>query len=83
MYMVKYVIKRIALMFFVLFTIMTMSFVLIKMLPNIDAEQFGKDAALVAQRREIMGYNKPILVRRLGYELVLIPHAGCMDCVRI
>ena len=63
MYMVKYVIKRIALMFFVLFTIMTISFVLIKMLPNIDAEQFGKDAALVAQRREMMGYNKPILVQ--------------------
>lgn len=63
MYMFKYVLKRIALMFFVLFTIMTISFVLVKLLPNIDAQQFGKDAQLIAQRREMLGYNKPILVQ--------------------
>lgn len=63
MYMFKYVLKRIALMFFVLFCIMTISFVLVKLLPVQDAEQFGKDAQLIKQRREALGYNKPILVQ--------------------
>lgn len=61
--MIKYVLKRIALMFFVLFVIMTMCFVLVKLLPVIDAEQFGKDMNLIRQRRELLGYNKPILVQ--------------------
>ncbi len=63
MYMFKYVLKRIALMFFVLFCILTISFVLVKLLPVQDAEQFGKDAQLIKQRREALGYNKPILVQ--------------------
>ena len=41
--MVKYVLKRIALMFFVFFTILTVCFVLKKLLPLVDAKQFGKD----------------------------------------
>lgn len=61
--MVKYVLKRIALMFFVLFVIMTMCFVLVKLLPVIDVAQFGKDMNLIKQRRELLGYNKPILVQ--------------------
>lgn len=61
--MIKYVLKRIALMFFVLFVIMTMCFVLVKLLPVIDAAQFGKDMNLIKQRRELLGYNKPILVQ--------------------
>ena len=60
--MFKYVLKRIALMFFVLFVILTMCFVLVKLLPVIDANQFGKDMNLIKQRREALGYNKPILV---------------------
>ena len=61
--MFKYVLKRIALMFFVLFVILTMCFVLVKLLPVIDANQFGKDMNLIKQRREALGYNKPILVQ--------------------
>ena len=61
--MVKYVLKRIALMFFVFFSILTICFILVKLLPVIDAEQFGKDMNLIKQRRELLGYNKPLLVQ--------------------
>lgn len=61
--MFKYVLKRIALMFFVFFCILTICFVLVKLLPMTDAQQFGKDANLILQRREALGYNKPILVQ--------------------
>lgn len=61
--MFKYVLKRIALMFFVFFVILTMCFVLVKLLPQTEAQQFGKDANLIEQRREALGYNKPILVQ--------------------
>ncbi len=61
--MFKYVCKRIALMIFVFFAILTMCFVLVKLLPQTDATQFGKDANLIQQRREALGYNKPILVQ--------------------
>ncbi len=61
--MVKYVLKRIALMFFVFFSILTICFVLVKLLPVIDAAQFGKDMNLIKQRRELLGYNKPLLVQ--------------------
>ena len=63
--MVKYVLKRIALMFFVFFTILTGCFVLVKLLPLVDAKQFGKDMNLIQQRREALGYNKPILIQYL------------------
>lgn len=59
--MVKYVLKRIGLMLFTFFVILTVCFVLIKLLPVTDASQFGKDQALIEQRRELLGYNKPIL----------------------
>ena len=61
--MLKYVIKRIALMIFVLFVILTMCFILVKLLPVTDATQFGKDMELILQRREALGYNKPLLVQ--------------------
>ncbi|MBE5887304.1 MAG: ABC transporter permease [Lachnospiraceae bacterium] len=61
--MFKYVLKRIALMFFVLFVILTMCFILVKLLPVIDATQFGKDMNMILQRREALGYNKPLLVQ--------------------
>ena len=63
MRMFKYVLKRLALMVFVFLAILTMCFVLIKLLPVIDAQQFGKDMKLIQQRREALGYNKPILVQ--------------------
>ena len=59
----KYICKRIALMFFVFFVILTMCFVLVKLLPVTDAAQFGKDMSLILQRREALGYNKPILIQ--------------------
>ncbi len=61
--MFKYVLKRIVLMIFVFFVILTMCFVLVKLLPQTEAQQFGKDANLIQQRREALGYNKPILVQ--------------------
>lgn len=61
--MFKYVLKRIGLMFFVFFIILTMCFVLVKLLPVTDAKQFGKDENLILQRREALGYNEPILVQ--------------------
>ncbi len=59
--MVKYVIKRILLMLMVFLLIISMCFVLIKMLPNKPAQQFGKDMQLIEMRREALGYNKPII----------------------
>ena len=59
--MVKYVLKRILLMLMVFMVIISMCFVLIKLLPNKPAEQFGKDMQLIEMRREALGYNKPII----------------------
>ncbi len=59
--MVKYAIKRILLMLMVFFIIISMCFVLVKMLPNRPAEQFGKDMQLIEMRRAALGYDKPII----------------------
>ena len=59
--MLKYVLKRILLMVMVFLIIISMCFVLVKMLPNKPAEQFGKDMALIEMRREVLGYNKPMI----------------------
>ncbi|MDO4377998.1 MAG: ABC transporter permease [Erysipelotrichia bacterium] len=61
MYLFKYILKRIVLMLFTFLVIITMCFIFIKLLPNIPAEQFGKDMALILQRRELLGYNLPIM----------------------
>ncbi len=61
MYLFKYILKRIVLMLFTFLVIITMCFIFIKLLPNIPAEQFGKDMALIMQRRELLGYNLPIM----------------------
>lgn len=63
--MVKYILKRIALMIFVFFVILTMCFILVKLLPMPDISAFGQDMNLVLRRRELLGYNKPILVQYL------------------
>lgn len=63
MYYLKYVTKRILLMLFTFSIIVTICFVLVKLLPNIPAQQFGKDMELIMQRREMLGYNKPIPVQ--------------------
>ena len=59
--MLKYVIKRILLMLMVFMIIVTMCFVLIKLLPSKPVEQFGKDMELIMRRRELLGQDKPIL----------------------
>ncbi len=59
----KYVIKRILLMFLTLFIIMTMCFILIKLLPLPAIREMGRDVNLILAKREQMGYNKPLLVQ--------------------
>lgn len=61
--MTKYVIKRVLLMLLTLFIIMTMCFILIKLLPLPAVKEMGKDINLILAKREKMGYNKPILVQ--------------------
>lgn len=67
MYLLKYILKRIVLMLFTFLVIITMCFIFIKLLPNIPAEQFGKDMALIMQRRELLGYNLPIMEQYLRF----------------
>ena len=72
MYLFKYILKRVALMLMTFFIITTMCYVLIKLLPNLPAEQFGKDMALIMRRRELLGYDLPIpqqYLRFLKYAL--------------
>jgi ABC-type dipeptide/oligopeptide/nickel transport system permease component len=61
--MTKYIIKRILLMFLTLFVIMTMCFVLIKLLPLPTIREMGRDVNLILAKREQMGYNKPLMVQ--------------------
>ena len=61
--MIKYVIKRILLMLMVFLIITSVCFILVKLLPTTEAQQFGKDQAIIEMRREKLGYNKPILVQ--------------------
>ena len=61
MYLLKYIAKRLLLMVFTFFIIITICFVLVKLLPNMPAESFGKDMDLILRRREMLGYDKPIL----------------------
>ncbi|MBR7000965.1 MAG: ABC transporter permease [Lachnospiraceae bacterium] len=64
--MLKYVIKRVVLMFFTLFIIVTMCFFLIKLLPQeLPQETAQKEAAM--QRLELQGYNKPLIVQYARY----------------
>ncbi len=61
--MAKYVLKRILLMLFTLFVILTMCFVLIKLLPLPAIKTIDADVNLIYMRREQMGYGKPIMVQ--------------------
>ncbi|MBD5155676.1 MAG: ABC transporter permease [Oscillibacter sp.] len=61
--MIKYILKRIGLMIVSMFIIMTMLFVLIRLLPNpVVAVQGGMDAAL-REMRDAWGYNDPLMVQ--------------------
>ncbi|MBR0081802.1 MAG: ABC transporter permease [Clostridia bacterium] len=58
--MLKYVIKRLVLMFFTFLIIVAMTFILVRILPRempVDKVQ----AASIAARWEALGYNKPVL----------------------
>ena len=59
--MFKYVCKRILLMLMVFLVIISICFVLVKLLSSKPAEQFGKDMQLIEMRRELLGYNKPLI----------------------
>lgn len=61
MYMFKYILKRVGLMLLTFFIITTICYVLVKLLPSMPAETFGKDQAIIEARREKLGYNLPII----------------------
>ncbi len=60
--MLKYVIKRIVLMFVTLFIITTICFFLIKLLPMELPQETAQKEAVMA-RLEAQGYNKPLIVQ--------------------
>lgn len=51
MYLFKYILKRILLLILTFFILVTVCFVLIKLLPSMPPEQFGKDMELILLRR--------------------------------
>lgn len=59
--MFKYVLKRLGLMVFTFLAIITICFFLVKLLPNPLPNQFGKDMQILLNRREALGYNKPLI----------------------
>jgi ABC-type dipeptide/oligopeptide/nickel transport system permease component len=60
--MVKYILKRLGLMIFTFFVIITISFFLIRLLPQ-EMPQEAHLQALIRARWEALGYNKPIIVQ--------------------
>lgn len=61
--MAKYVVKRVLLMFFVLFCIVTICFMLIRMLPMTKPTGTVAQIQLVEARWDALGYEKPLLVQ--------------------
>ncbi len=59
--MAKYIVKRVLLLLLTTFVIMTICFVLVKLLPNPIIWSPGKDLSQELALREAWGYNKPIL----------------------
>lgn len=59
----KYIIKRILLMFCVAFAIMTMCFVMIRMLPDQIPRANGDYAEAILAMRKAWGYDEPIIVQ--------------------
>ena len=60
----KYILKRVLLMIFTTFVIVTICFMLIRMLPQVMPEGQTKEAKLIIQARwEALGYNKPLLTQ--------------------
>ena len=65
--LLRYIFKRIGLMVLTFLIIATACFVLIKLLPLPAIKEQGRDAALILQRREALGYGKPILQQYFLY----------------
>ena len=65
--MLKYVLKRIGLMVFTFLIIVTICFILVKLLPLPAIKELGKDTQTILRKREAMGYNKPIMVQYWRY----------------
>ena len=62
-----YILKRLALMVLTFLVIATICFFLIKLLPLPAIKEQGRDVALILQRRQALGYGKPIYVQYLLY----------------
>ena len=67
MRMAKYVIKRILLMLFVLFVIVTICFFLVRMLPRQEAAGNAQQQQALETRWEQYGYNKPLIEQYANY----------------
>ena len=63
MYLFKYILKRLGLAVLTFFIIISMCFILVKLLPNKQDVGFGKSAELIKKRREMLGYDKPLPVQ--------------------
>ncbi len=61
MKMAKYVIKRVLLMLFVLFAIVTICFMLVRMLPRPLPDGNAAQQQAVLERWDALGYNEPLL----------------------
>ena len=62
--MIKYVIKRLILMLFTLFIVVTVCFMLIRALPSSPPEGTSiSQSEAILERWEALGYNKPLLVQ--------------------
>ena len=64
---VRYILKRLLLMLLTLFIIFTLCFVLIKSLPQPAPEGNAEQVRIELERRELLGYNKPIMEQYFIY----------------
>ena len=64
--MLKYIIKRLLLMLLTLFVILTICFVLVRILP-MELPTDKAEAEVIKDRWEALGYNKPLLVQYAIY----------------
>ena len=61
--MLKYVLQRIVLMIFTLLIILSMCFILVRLLPPVKLPQGDPHTAAIELKRELLGYNKPMIVQ--------------------
>ena len=54
MYLLKYILKRLLLLIVTFFIILTICFVLVKLLPTAPPEMFGKDTEIILRRRVLL-----------------------------